>query len=169
MKNQKKQLEFVNVFEDSYPLYELCKSNGWLGDCTKSYDDFYNNGGELGFFEGDPDMIKIDGRTGYFCECQGKVYYYFDDFTGECLEMLQKFFGTYETGITLGGVGYAFGDNPDGVVDIYGGIKDCRKRYIWDVWDETEYGIAFRGGGGYSYWLTDWSEWVRMNEARQTA
>lgn len=145
-------MEFVNVFEDSHGLYELCKAEGWTD--AESYEAFYQNGGELSFFEGDPDMIKVNGNVGYFCKCRGKVWFYYDDFDGSAEAILQKFFDTYRTGITLGGEGYASGINPEGVEDVSGG---------WDAWEKIDTGIAFRGGGGYSYWITDWSEWQRKN------
>ena len=154
-------MEFYNVFNDSYPLYELMKQQGWLN--VSSYKEFEEYGLALGFFEGDPDMIKIGGEIGYFCKCGDGVYFYFDDFSGEAETMLKKFFDTYETGITIGGVGYARGVNPEGVTDVYGGDKDPKGRYIWDIWDEMETGIAFRGGGGYTYWISDWSEWFKTN------
>lgn len=156
-------MEFYNVFEDSYPLYELCKDEGWT--TAENYEEFYQEGGKLQFFEGDPDMIKIDGNIGYFCKCRGNVYYYFDDvMTHDAEIMLQKFFETYKTGVTLGGEGYAFGDNPEGVEDV----RTDGDEYIWDIWEKMETGIAFRGGGGYTYWISDWSGWLEMN-LRQVA
>lgn len=155
-------MEFINVFEDSYPLYELCKAEGWTS--CEDYEEFYQSGGELQFFEGDPDMIKIDGEVGYFCKCGDTVYYWFDEwFHHNALVVLEKFFDTYKTGITIGGVGYACGENPEGVKDVYGGSKDPQGRYIWDIWEQMETGIAFRGGGGYTYWISDWSEWADAN------
>jgi len=149
-------MELINVLEDCYSLWELCKANGWTED---NYEDFFQKGGDLQFFEGDPDMIKVNGEVGYFCKCQGNVYYWFEDFDGSAEAMLKKFFETYKTGITLGGEGYAIGENPDGVVDVHGdGIHP-----IWDIWEKMETGIAFRGGGGYTYWISDWSEWQRKN------
>ena len=154
-------MEFYNVFNNSYPLYELMKQQGWLN--VSSYEEFEEYGLALEFFEGDPDMIKIGGDIGYFCKCRDNVYFYFDDLCGEAETMLKKFFDTYETGVTIGGEGYAIGVNPEGVRDVYGGCKDPQGRYIWDIWDEMETGIAFRGGGGYTYWISDWSEWFMTN------
>lgn len=146
-------MEFINVFEDSHPLYELMKAEGWTE--AKNYEDFYQNGEELQFFEGDPDMIKVNGCLGYFCLCRGNVYYYFDDICGSAEEILRTFFSAFKTGVTLGGEGYACGFNPDGVTDV------CENHR--ETWDKMETGIAFRGGGGYSYWISDWSEWQRKN------
>lgn len=141
-------MEFINVLENRWPLYELCKKNGWT-DCE--YEDF----DELGFFEGDPDMIKVNGDLGYFCECQGKVYYYFDDWNNEVEPFLKKFFETFKTGITLGGESWVSGVNPEGVEDV----TDNH----WETWENMETGIAYRGGAGYVYWISDWSEWQRKN------
>lgn len=148
-------IEFINVFEDSYPMWEYCKEQGYT-DCD--YDDWLCDG-PLGFFEGDPDMIKIDGQVGYFCKCGDKVFYYFDEWrTNNAEKMLRAFFKAYRTGISLGGVGYAVGDNPEGVKDVEG-------HYLWDKWEKLETGIAFRGGGGYSYWISDWTEWLAMQQS----
>lgn len=151
-------MQFINVFEDSYPLYELCKAEGWT-EC-KDYEEFYQSGGELAFFEGDPDMIKVDGELGYFCKYGDTVFYWFDEWPNHsALAVLEKFFDTYETGITIGGVGYACGMNPEGVKDV---IAENGQR-VWDVWEGMETGIAFRGGGGFTYWISDWSEWQKAN------
>lgn len=147
--------EFINVLEDSYPLYEYCKENGFT---ELDYEDWYNNGGELGFFDGDPDMIKVNGEIGYFCECGDKVFYYFDDCFEYNAEMiLIAFFGAYRTGITLGGESWVSGYDPDEVETIENG---------WNGWDVTETGIAYRGGAGYCYWLTDWSKWLESNKVK---
>lgn len=47
------------ITEDSSELYEICKDYGWT-DCE--YEDF----DVLSFFDGDPDMIHINGQVGYF-------------------------------------------------------------------------------------------------------
>lgn len=147
------ELEFINVaLEDSYPLWELCKKEGWT---DLDYEDWCNNGGELAFFDGDPDMIKVNGSTGYFAKVGNQVFYYFDDFTGDAETILRKFFETFKTGVTLGGESYAWGENPEGVVDV--------KSDHWNVWEKMETGIAFRGGAGYTYWISDWFEWQCKN------
>lgn len=141
-------MEFINVLEDSYSLWELCKDEGWT-ECD--YEEF----DALEFFEGDPDMIKVNGDLGYFCECRGKVYYYFDDWYGSAEDILRKFFETFKTGITLGGESWVSGVNPEGVEDI--------TENHWETWENMETGIAYRGGAGYVYWISDWSEWQRKN------
>lgn len=131
--------------EDSHELYEYCVKNGWYeGD----YDTWLDNGEELAFFEGDPDMIKVNGKEGYFAKCGDTVFYWLDDTCHDGEMMLKKFFSTYKTGVTIGCESYACGKNPEGVEET--------EKY----WDEIETGIAFRGGAGYSYWVTDWSLWL---------
>lgn len=154
-------MEFYDVAEDCYPLWELYKKNKWT-DCN--FDEFENESECLDFFEGDPDMIKIDGRLGYFAKLGDKVFYYFDNddlhpHKHFVEDMLRKFFSTYETGISLGGEGYAIGLNPQGVYDVHGDGNSP----IWDKWEKLETGIAYRGGGGYSYWISDWKEWADLN------
>ena len=67
-------MEFINLCNDDYPLWEVCKENGWT---DLSYDEWYERDGSLAFFEGDPDMIRFNNCVGYFAEFDGKVFYYF--------------------------------------------------------------------------------------------
>lgn len=142
-------MEFINVFEDSYPLFELCKKEN-LTDC-KTFDEWMESCGELQFFEGDPDIIKINGSQGYFARVGDKVFYYFDEFYGNAEKMLRKFFSSYKTGSTLGGESICYGSNPWGVVDI--------TENHWERFYKMQTGIAYRGGAGYSYWVSDWSKY----------
>ena len=73
---------FCNVAEDSYPLYLYCKENQFTS--AESYDEFYENGEELQFYEGDPDMIKLNGEIGYFADCGEYMFYYFDGDQNDC-------------------------------------------------------------------------------------
>lgn len=143
-------MEFINLLEDSYPLYELCRKNSWTS--YETFEKFYQNSGELDFFEGDPDMIKIDGEYGYFFK-YGETVFYWIEWKHDAAEMmLKKFFATFKTGITRGGESYCYGENPPGVVDI--------KKDHWKIWERMDTGIAYRGGAGYTYWISDWSEWL---------
>lgn len=141
-------MKFINVSEDSYPLWEFCKKEGFT---DSDYDTWYNNGGELQFFEGDPDMIKINGLVGYFAKCGDVVFYYFDEFYGNAEKMLRKFFRQYETGTTLGGESWIAGSDPWGVTDI--------EENHWEQWRKMQTGIAYRGGAGYTYWASDWHKY----------
>ena len=63
----------INVIDDGrYEFWELCRDNGWT-------NDDYENFEELSIFEGDPDMIRINGQLGFFLEYEGTIYYYFDE------------------------------------------------------------------------------------------
>lgn len=146
---------FINVFNDSYELYEFCVKNEWT---NLDYEEWSECGGELAFFEGDPDIIKIDGVTGYFCECGDVVFYYFDEWYGDARAMLEAFYNAHQTGVTLGGYSWMSGHNPEGVVDL-----DAEGGNLWDAWDELETGIAWRGGAGYVYFLFDWTEWAEKH------
>lgn len=141
-------MKFYNVSEDSYPLWELCRQNGWT---KSSYEEWEQNDGALSFYEGDPDMIKVDGEVGYFCKCGGSVYYYAD---AEAEPILRAFFKAFETGVTIGGESYARGENPEGVRTL----EKTKEKGLWQQWEELRTGIAFRGGAGYCYWITDWSD-----------
>lgn len=152
--------EFINVLEDSYTLWEYCVANDFT---EMEYEEWSERGGDLSFFDGDPDMVKVDGWTGYFCECGDKVFYYFDDCFDHTAEvMLRAFFEAFRTGITLGGESWVSGENPEGVSDVDGD-------YIWDEWDSLETGIAFRGGAGYWYRITDWTEWLEAHKGQKAA
>lgn len=140
-------MEFINVFEDSYPLFQLCKAEDWTS--AETYDQWLDIGGELIFFEGDPDMIKINGATGYFAQWGDQVFFYFDECCGNAEDMLRAFFATYKTGTTLGGESWICGQNPEGVTD----------RDSWEDWYALRTGIAYRGSAGYTYWISDWERW----------
>ena len=142
-------MEFINIFEDSHPLYELCKKEEWT-DC-ETYEEWYNRSGELDVFEGDPDMIKINGSVGYFFRHGDTVFYLFESFYGDAEKMLRKFFNSYTLGTTVGGESICYGKNPWGVTDI---IEDH-----WQRWDKMQTGIAYRGGAGYSYYVSDWTKY----------
>ena len=111
------------ITEDSYELYEICKENGWA-DCE--YEDF----DVLEFFEGDPDMIRVDGQIGYFWynEENDIIYYYFDEWGHNIGSILRDFYK-----------------------------KRLHKEYwpgmqSWEYFD-THNCIAYRGGSGYVYSL----------------
>lgn len=111
------------ITEDSYELYEICKENGWA-DCE--YEDF----DVLEFFEGDPDMIRVDGQIGYFWynEENDTIYYYFDEWGHNIGSILRDFYK-----------------------------KRLHKEYCPDMqsWEyfDTHNCIAYRGGSGYVYSL----------------
>lgn len=134
------KLEFINVFERPDELHELCTAEGWT---DLDVETWIEKGGDLQFFEGDPDIIKVDGQTGYFCEYRNKVFYYLDDWTGTGLEMLKAFFeDEHQDGIECG--------------------DDIQS---WTAWDGIENGIAYRGGRGYVYNIFNFSEFVEKMEA----
>ena len=150
-------MEYINVLENPEPLFELCKQEGWTdADLVDDFD-------ELSFFEGDPDMVKVNGRKGYFAKIDDTVFYWFDndvwidEVVGEAVVrtsaveiLLRGFFESFQTGVTIGGESYAHGTSPEGVFT----------HNSWDFWRGVRNGIAFRGGAGYTYWITDWSEWL---------
>ena len=146
-------MEFKNICNYYEDFYDLCKENGWT---DSSYEDWYNNGEELQFFEGDPDMIKVNGNIGYFAKIDDTVWFWFDDYDSTAEMMLRKFFSCYQTGITLGGESWIAGTTPDCVVT----------KNSWKEWEEIETGFAYRGGAGYCYWITDWSEWLEMENKK---
>lgn len=144
---EKELLKIVNVLEDSFSLWEYCNENGLT---NLNYDDWRENGGELQFFEGDPDMIKVRGDIGYFCRCGNTVFYYFDDsMTNEAWYILKAFYMAFETGINH----KISGKLPAGVSD-----NKCIQN--WDAWEKIQTGIAWRGGAGYTYYFQAWGQFL---------
>lgn len=133
--NDLKIYDLVNG--DSYRLYELCKENDWT--TAEDYDEWLENGGELDFFEGDPDMIKLDGEVGYFSKIGNEIFFYLDDWSGRAASILRDFF----TGCTRKHYGYYTWDQPRRVAPEW-----CQNL---DAWEQMQNGIAYRGGCGYSY------------------
>lgn len=146
----KNNIEFVNVLEDCFTLWEYCKENNFT---DSDYEDFYQAGGDLQFFEGDPDIIKVHGETGFFALCGDVCFYWFDDWKHEAETILKAFFNSFETGITLGGEHYRIGTAPAGVVE-------SSEIQNWDAWEKIKTGIAWRGGAGYHYHIQAWGNFL---------
>lgn len=49
----------INILENPGEFYDLCVKEGWTDESEEDFD-------ELAMFEGDPDMIRVNGKTGYF-------------------------------------------------------------------------------------------------------
>lgn len=130
---------FCNVAENSYPLYLYCKENQFTS--AESYEEFFENGEELQFYEGDPDMIKLNGETGYFADCGEYMFYYFDGDAKDCNiieEMLKQTLSHEETEL----------------------VENGEELQSWRAWDKMQTGIAYRGGRGYVYLISDWHKFV---------
>ena len=110
----------TNVAGDGlHEFWELCRNNGWT---TERYEEFE----VLDMFEGDPDMIRINGKLGFFFRYEDVIYYYFDDDGENVDRILISFFQ-----------------------------KRLQKEYwkgmqSWDYFNSHN-AIAYRGGQGYSY------------------
>lgn len=151
--NNTSGLEIINVLEDSYSLWQYCKENDFT---SEDFETWYNNGSELAFFEGDPDIIKINGETGYFCKCGNKVFYYFDDCqSNTSWKTLKDFYSDIKTGITLGCNSYMTGRLPEGFEAIEG---------KWNEFEKLENAIAWRGGAGYFYSFWNIEKYIKDME-----
>ena len=111
------------ITEDSYEFYKICKDNGWT---DSEYEDF----DVLSFFEGDPDMIHIEGQIGYFWYHQSTdtIFYYFDEWGSRVGSILRDFYKK----------------------------RLHKERWEFDnAWEyfDTHNCIAYRGGSGYLYSL----------------
>lgn len=129
--------KFINVAQDSYELYEYMKENGFTDE---TFEEFEEDGGELSFFEGDPDMIKLDGETCYFALCGDIVFYYADHFIADRVQgILRDFFAPGKM------VHY-------GYYRYYAHEKTVKAENCnWDTFDALPNVMAYRGGCGYTY------------------
>lgn len=137
-------MTFYNISEDDTHFFEYCKKNGFVED-NEEIEDF----DVLRFFEGDPDIIKLNGIEGYFFKDGETVFYYFDSFFGNVEEILKTFFESFVTGVSEGGFCICHGSLPNGV----------KKIYDWEDWNKVKTGVAFRNGAGYYYNLFDFDGW----------
>lgn len=112
----------INILNDPYEFYEVCKENEWT---DSDYEDF----DALSMFEGDPDIIRINGQTGYFIHVKetDTVYYYYEEYGEHIDRILIDFFEKR----------LHFDHCPENVQS-------------WE-WFENHNGIAYRGGYGYVY------------------
>lgn len=148
--------KFINVWMNPIELFDYCERSGFL-DEGETLDEWFDNGGELQFFEGDPDIIKIDGGTGFFCECGDTVFYWFDTWEDDAEDLLRRFFEGIQTGVKHG-YSYMTGK-------MHESIKMAEKQ-SWEEFDKIENGIAWRGGAGYHYTIF---EDVKEENKLQTA
>ena len=113
-------MKAINVAEDGcHSFWELCRNNGWT---TADYEDF----DVLSMFEGDPDMIRINGQLGFFLENGDTIWYYFDE----------------------------YGENIDKILISF--FENRLHREYWKEMQSWDYfnshnAIAYRGRQGYSY------------------
>lgn len=109
----------INILNDPGEFYELCVKQEWTDEPEEYFD-------ELAMFEGDPDMIRVNGKTGYFFELDNTIWYWFEEY-GESIDKILIAF--YE--------------------------KRLNKEYWEDMqsWQyfDTHNAIAYRGGQGYVY------------------
>lgn len=147
----RKKVKCVDILE-STDFYYYCRRHGLTKG--KSIDEWFQDGEDLAFFEGDPDMIKYKGQLGFF---------YFDKYNGTCYYWLE-----------------VYGDERDEVEDILKlfciGLNypdcdnvgsDCSPDSIqnWKAWDKMQNGIAYRGGSGYVYSINDISKFMKTSKA----
>lgn len=118
----------INLLEDYYELYEWGLEDGFIKP-EISYEDY----DVLTFFEGDPDIIKVNDETGYFFyrEETDTLYYYFDEWKGDNIgDILEEFIGKRLR-------------------------EESRDMSIqsWNWFNEANSAIAYRGGYGYYYYI----------------
>lgn len=113
-------MEAKNILNYSYEFYELCAKEGWT---DADYEDFE----ELSMFEGDPNIIHINGQLGFFIEYEGIIWYYFDEDNENIDKILLSFFEKR-----------------------LGKERLDDKFQKWDYFNNHN-AIAYRGGCGYAY------------------
>lgn len=118
---------YVNILNDDSEFFDLCIHEGWI-DADTPIEEF----DALAVFEGNPDMLKVDGETGYFLDVeedgQRTVYYWLDDYSGKGEEILRAFY-----------------TNRLEAFDSSEAIQN------WEAWDSITDGVVYRGGMGYVY------------------
>ena len=127
-----KEIEYINVAEDPGALYYYMRKHGFLNDDApvEMPEDF----DELNWFDGDPDMIKIDGSVWYFdfspvdTNRENICFYWAECYSSEETESIVSM------------------------------LEEFRNRNLqtaepnnWDTWHNMKNGIAYRGGSGYLY------------------
>lgn len=116
-------IKFHNLLEDSFRLYEYCKQNELT--TFEDFEDWYQAGEDLRFFEGDPDMVKVDGSIGYFYRAENEVFVYIDILDFDDVEAVLNRF--------------------------YNNELETTDPQSWEQWEKLQNGVAFRGGAGYVY------------------
>lgn len=117
-------MKAINILDDgAFEFYELCKKNEWT---DSEYDDF----DALKMFEGDPDMIRVNGELGFFMYISetDTVYYWFEESIGENIDKILIAF--FEKRL--------------------GREKWNEKFQSWEYFGKNN-AIAYRGGCGYLY------------------
>lgn len=112
----------INILSDPYEFYEVCRDNEWTDSDYEGFD-------ELSMFEGDPDIIRINGQIGFFIYINevDTVYYYYEE-DGEHIDRILIDF--FEKRLRIG---------------------HCPEyAQNWE-WFERHNGIAYRSGCGYVY------------------
>lgn len=141
-----KKVTCVNILDTS-DFYYYCKRHGWTNG--QSREDF----DELTFFEGDPDMIKYKGQLGFFFfdENNRHCYYWLDVF-GDEIDEVEHILELFCIGL-----GYADCDSV---------WNDCSPHEIqnWAAWNKMQNGIAYRGGSGYVYGISDTSKFIKTKD-----
>lgn len=115
-------MEAKNILDYNYEFYGLCVKENLT---NKGYDDF----NVLEMFEGDPDIIHINGQIGFFFyhTDTNTVWYYFEESDENVDKILLAFFKKR--------LGKEYWDE---------------KFQTWDYFNHHN-AIAYRGGCGYSY------------------
>ena len=146
--------EVINVSENPIELYDWCVENKCLNDDENDYDSWFQNNGDLRFFEGDPDMVKIGKEIGYFFDTGDKVFLWM--FDEDCYDAAEKLVSAYcnafESKVTRGGESYRIGSMPNGM--------QSTTENNWHTWEKLNFGIAWRGGAGYVYDIIDCSRFA---------
>lgn len=138
--DRRTDLQFHCLTEgDSYDLYQIYVKNEWT--TCESYEEWLDCGGDWDIFEGDPDMIKINGDVNYFVKIDNHIFYTAERYNEEgMIEGILRSFYSNGSDRYCGYYTKYFNDRP-----VNESIQN------WDAWDAMENGIAYRGGAGYSY------------------
>lgn len=124
---------FYNVYESDLELFEAMQKDGMYDGDREDFE-------ALEFFEGDPDMLKINGETIYFALYGDNVYFYSAYNDREARGILRDFFAPGKM-VHAGYYRYYW---PTGK-----SFSECPQ--TWDALNRLNCAIAYRGGCGYTY------------------
>lgn len=125
-------INYINVSEEPSALYDYMRKYGFLDDDAPEEmpEDFDG----LDWFEGDPDIVKFDGKKGYFD---------FSPVDTNREEICFVWFNCWNE------------DDWEGVVNILDKLRNdelsLSKSQTFSALDLMKSGIAYRGGSGYWY------------------
>lgn len=155
--NEIRNKVMINVVDDPYELYDWCVDHHYFDEDEETFDEWFDKGEDISFFQGDPDMVKANQVRGVFFDSGDKVFFYlYGEGTDKDYDIAEKMIAAYcnafDSKVTLGGESYRIGKMPNGM----GSAVENN----WKTYENLKYSIAWRGGAGYFYDIVDCTDFV---------